>query len=111
MTHYEELLQKLPEEPKTWLVTGVAGFIGSNLLESLLRLDQTVLGLDNFATGFERNLEEVRRLVEPVQWDRFTFIEGDICELPDCRRACEGVDYVLHEAALGSDSLKNARPK
>jgi UDP-N-acetylglucosamine 4-epimerase len=110
MTHYEELLQRLPEEPKTWLVTGVAGFIGSNLLESLLKLDQRVLGLDNFATGFERNLEEVRRLVEPVQWDRFTFIEGDICELPDCRRACEGVDYVLHEAALGSVPRSLADP-
>ena len=110
MTRYEELLQKLPREPKTWLVTGVAGFIGSNLLETLLRLDQRVLGLDNFATGFERNLEEVRSLVKPVQWDRFTFIEGNICELPDCRRACEGVDYVLHEAALGSVPRSFADP-
>src|SRR4051795_4361270 len=110
MIHYEKLLQKLLREPKTWLVTGVAGFIGSNLLETLLRLDQRVLGLDNFATGFERNLEEVRSLVKPVQWDRFTFIEGNICELPDCRRACEGVDYILHEAALGSVPRSLADP-
>src|SRR4051812_19913013 len=110
MIQYEELLQKLLREPKTWLVTGVAGFIGSNLLETLLRLDQRVLGLDNFATGFERNLEEVRSLVKPVQWDRFTFIEGSICELPDCRRACEGVDYILHEAALGSVPRSLADP-
>jgi UDP-N-acetylglucosamine 4-epimerase len=110
MIHYEELLQKLLREPKTWLVTGVAGFIGSNLLETLLRLDQRVLGLDNFATGFERNLEEVRSLVKPVQWDRFTFIEGNVCELPDCRRACEGVDYILHEAALGSVPRSLADP-
>jgi UDP-N-acetylglucosamine 4-epimerase len=110
MTRYEELLQKLPREPKMWLVTGVAGFIGSNLLETLLRLDQRVVGLDNFATGFERNLEEVRTLVKPVQWDRFTFIEGNICELPDCRRTCEGVDYVLHQAALGSVPRSLADP-
>ena len=79
MTRFEELLQMLPQEPKTWLVTGVAGFIGSNLLETLLKLDQRVLGLDNFATGYERNLDEVQTLVRPVQWDRFTFIKGDIC--------------------------------
>src|SRR4051794_11812046 len=110
MTRYEELLQKLPREPKIWLVTGVAGFIGSNLLETLLKLNQRVVGLDNFATGFERNLEEVRSLVKPVQWDRFTFIEGNVCELPDCRRACEGVDYILHEAALGSVPRSLADP-
>ena len=81
MTRFEELLQLLPQEPKTWLVTGVAGFIGSNLLETLLKLDQRVLGLDNFATGYERNLDEVQTLVKPVQWERFTLIEGDICEL------------------------------
>src|SRR6478672_2269126 len=101
MTRFEELLQSLPQEPKIWLVTGVAGFIGSNLLETLLKLDQKVIGLDNFGTGYECNLDEVRTLVNPVQWDRFTFIEGDICELHDCRTACKGVDYVLHQAALG----------
>src|SRR5690242_474992 len=99
MTRFEELVQMLPQEPKTWLVTGVAGFIGSNLLETLLKLDQKVIGLDNFATGHEGNLDEVQTLIKPVQWDRFTFIEGDICKLRDCRAACKGVDYVLHQAA------------
>lgn len=102
MTRYEELCLDLPKNPKTWLVTGVAGFIGSNLLETLLKLDQRVIGLDNFATGYQRNLDEVMGLVTPDQWARFAFIEGDIRNLDDCRRACEGVDYVLHQAALGS---------
>lgn len=102
MTRYEELLQTLPQNPKTWLVTGVAGFIGSNLLETLLKLDQTVIGLDNFATGYQRNLDEVQSLVTTEQWARFRFIEGDIRNLDDCKKACEGVNYVLHQAALGS---------
>src|SRR4051794_38900875 len=102
MTCFEELLQTLRQKPKTWLVTGVGGFIGSNLLEALLKLDQRVLGLDNFATGYERNLDEVQTLVRAAQWDRFTLIKGDICVLSECREACKGVDYVLHQAALGS---------
>lgn len=83
-------------------MTGVAGFIGSNLLETLLRLEQRVVGLDNFATGHRRNLEEVQSLVSAEQWARFSFHAGDIRQLDDCRRACQGVDYVLHQAALGS---------
>lgn len=102
MTRYEQLQSELNETPKTWLVTGVAGFIGSNLLEHLLKLNQTVVGLDNFSTGHQRNLEEVKHLVSKKQWAGFGFIEGDICNLNDCRRACKGVDYVLHQAALGS---------
>jgi len=102
MTRYEELKKKLNNAPKTWLVTGVAGFIGSNLLEHLLRLNQTVVGLDNFATGHQHNLEEVKAQVSPEQWQRFSFVEGDIRTLKDCQQACEGVDYVLHQAALGS---------
>ncbi|SEG57157.1 NAD-dependent epimerase/dehydratase family protein [Marinobacterium lutimaris] len=102
MTAYQKLLQALPEAPKTWLVTGVAGFIGSNLLEHLLKLDQRVVGLDNFATGFRHNLVEVQKLVTDEQWARFTFIEGDIRLLEDCQQACAGVDYVLQQAALGS---------
>lgn len=102
MTRYESLLQELPKAPKTWLVTGVAGFIGSNLLETLLKLDQRVVGLDNFATGHQRNLDEVQSLVTSEQWARFRFLQGDIRSLDDCRQACEGVDYVLHQAALGS---------
>ena len=88
--------------PRTWLVTGVAGFIGSNLLESLLKLDQRVVGLDNFATGFQHNLDQVEAAVGAERWARFKFIEGDICSLETCREACAGVDIVLHEAALGS---------
>ena len=102
MTPYQQLLAALPQAPRTWLISGVAGFIGSNLLETLLRLDQRVVGLDNFATGHRKNLAEVQTLVSPTQWARFEFIEGDIRELADCRRACEGVDCVLHQAALGS---------
>lgn len=92
----------LLKQPATWLVTGVAGFIGSNLLEALLRLDQNVVGLDNFATGHRHNLEQVKQLVTPEQWQRFQFIEGDIRDLATCHRACLGADYVLHQAALGS---------
>ena len=102
MTRYEELLQDLPKNPKTWLVTGVAGFIGSNLLETLLNLDQKVVGLDNFATGHQHNLDEVQGEVTAEQWSRFSFVEGDIRSLADCKQACSGVDYVLHQAALGS---------
>lgn len=102
MNTYHELTKSLAEHPRTWLVTGVAGFIGSNLLETLLLLGQKVIGLDNFATGHQRNLDEVKGIVTPAQWDAFEFIEGDIRVLEDCCRACAGVDYVLHQAALGS---------
>ena len=102
MIRYEELQNELVSAPKTWLVTGVAGFIGSNLLEHLLKMNQTVVGLDNFATGYQRNLAEVKDLVSDERWQRFSFIEGDIRNLKDCQQACEGVDYVLHQAALGS---------
>lgn len=102
MTRYDQLQIELRQTPKTWLVTGVAGFIGSNLLETLLKLGQSVVGLDNFATGHQRNLDEVQSLVSAEQWERFNFIEGDIRNLDDCRSACAGVDYVLHQAALGS---------
>ena len=101
-TPYTACCGQLAKTPKKWLITGVAGFIGSNLLETLLKLDQEVVGLDNFATGHQRNLDEVQRLVPPAQWARFSFIEGDIRNLADCRQACQGVDYVLHQAALGS---------
>jgi UDP-N-acetylglucosamine 4-epimerase len=102
VTAYELLKGKLTEEPCCWLVTGAAGFIGSNLLEHLLRLDQTVVGLDNFSTGNRGNLQEVRSLVSEAQWARFRFIEGDIRDTAACAQACSGVDYVLHQAALGS---------
>jgi UDP-N-acetylglucosamine/UDP-N-acetylgalactosamine 4-epimerase len=108
---YAALLTKLTQQRKTWLVTGVAGFIGSNLLEALLKLDQVVVGLDNFATGYRANLDEVAGQVTPAQWANFRFIEGDIRNLDTCRAACIGVDNVLHQAALGSvpRSLDNPR--
>jgi len=99
---YNEVKSQLQQQPKTWLVTGVSGFIGSNLLEQLLMLNQTVVGLDNFATGYQKNLDEVQRLVSPEQWQNFKFIEGDIRNFDTCNKACAGVDYVLHQAALGS---------
>ncbi len=101
-TRFDTVKNELSSSPRKWLVTGCAGFIGSNLLESLLKLGQTVVGLDNFATGYQRNLDEVRGSVTPEQWARFTFIEGDIRDLEACRRAVQGVDFVLHQAALGS---------
>jgi UDP-N-acetylglucosamine 4-epimerase len=99
---YPQLKENLKKNPKTWLVTGVAGFIGSHLLEHLLKLDQKVIGLDNFSTGYQKNLDQVKALVSPEQWSRFKFIKGDIRNLTDCQEACREVDYVLHEAALGS---------
>lgn len=115
-TAFESLKNNLRDRSKTWLVTGCAGFIGSNLLETLLKLDQRVVGLDNFATGHQHNLDEVQSLVTPAQWENFNFNQGDIRNLDDCRTAMrfspsplagdgrgEGaVDYVLHQAALGS---------
>lgn len=122
MTHYEQIQTQLRQTPKTWLVTGVAGFIGSNLLETLLTLDQRVVGLDNFATGHQRNLDEVQSLVTPARWANFHFIEGDIRQLEDCQKAMtwqgreaasaqqEPVNYVLHQAALGSVPRSLADP-
>ncbi|MGH8320737.1 MAG: NAD-dependent epimerase/dehydratase family protein [Gammaproteobacteria bacterium] len=94
--------RELVAKPCTWLITGVAGFIGSNLLERLLRLDQQVTGLDNLSTGHRYNLDAVRASVEPGQWARFRFMEGDIRNLTVCQAAVEDVNYVLHQAALGS---------
>jgi UDP-N-acetylglucosamine 4-epimerase len=99
---YQQLRADLATSPKQWLITGAAGFIGSNLLQTLLELDQHVIGFDNFATGHRTNLQEVEHCVPPAQWRRFRFIEGDIRDPDACRRACEGVDFVLHQAALGS---------
>lgn len=110
MTKYIEICEQLVTNPKKWLVTGVAGFIGSNLLETLLKLNQEVVGLDNFATGYQHNLDEVQSLVSKEQWAKFTFYEGDIRNLEDCQKACSGVDYVLHQAALGSVPRSIADP-
>lgn len=90
------------DKQATWLITGVAGFIGSNLLEALLELNQRIIGLDNFATGHQRNLDQVKIIVGKEKWANFTFTTGDIRDLTICQQACEDVDYVLHQAALGS---------
>lgn len=102
MSRYEEVKDALRAQPRRWLVTGVAGFIGSNLLEALLDLGQEVIGLDNLSTGYRRNLEEVRSRVTSDAWRRYTNREGDIRSLAACRVACERADVVLHHAALGS---------
>ena len=99
---YDATRAELEKKPKKWLVTGVAGFIGCNLLETLLELDQTVVGLDNFSTGHRHNLDQIEASVGPGRWGDFTFLEGDICDLGTCHKAVAGVDYVLHQAALGS---------
>lgn len=110
MTKYEEIQVHLRSNQYTWLVTGVAGFIGSNLLEKLLILNQKVIGLDNFETGYQHNIdqaiEDARKKLEEdgkqLEISNFQLLTGDIRELGDCQKACEGVDYVLHQAALGS---------
>lgn len=110
VTVYQQVTEALVNEPKTWLITGVAGFIGSNLLETLLLLNQKVIGLDNFSTGFQHNLDEVQSVVTSEQWQRFNFIEGDIRNLADCQTACADIDYILHQAALGSVPRSIADP-
>ncbi|MDR1241517.1 MAG: SDR family oxidoreductase [Deltaproteobacteria bacterium] len=109
MTAYAELLETLPEKQETWLVTGVAGFIGSHLAETLLRLGQKVRGLDNFATGDKKNLVDMLAKAGPGRQADFEFMEGDVRSRQTCRDACASVDYVLHQAALGSvpRSLEN----
>lgn len=108
-SRYHAVREGLRAAPRRWLVTGAAGFIGSNLVETLLELDQVVVGLDNYATGHRRNVDEVLATVGPQRAARFTMIDGDITRPEDCSRACDGMDFVLHQAALGSvpRSLEN----
>lgn len=115
MNTYQKLQQELTNAPRTWLITGVAGFIGSNLLEHLLKLNQRVVGFDNFATGHQKNLDEVQRLVSEEQWGNFDFQEGNICDLNACRNAMtwktsKKIEFVLHQAALGSVPRSLADP-
>lgn len=111
MTAYEKLRGELKLSPRRWLVTGNAGFIGSHLVETLLSLDQEVVGLDNFATGHQRNIDEVLAGRTPEQRARLRFIQGDIRDTATCRNACTGVDVVLHQAALGSVPRSLADPQ
>jgi len=110
MTLYEKAQQHLQTHQYTWLITGVSGFIGSNLLETLLQLNQMVKGIDNFSTGYQRNLDNVQASCTPEQWREFTFKEGDILSLEDCSESLKGVDFVLHQAALGSIPRSLADP-
>jgi UDP-N-acetylglucosamine 4-epimerase len=107
---YGTVREKVEGARHTWLVTGVAGFIGSSLAERLLELGQTVVGVDNFATGHSRNLDDVRAQVGGEAWQRFRFVEGDIRDLDLCHEICAGADYVLHQAALGSVPRSLADP-
>jgi UDP-N-acetylglucosamine 4-epimerase len=110
MTAYDRLRQELIAEPRTWLITGVAGFIGSHLLEALLVLDQRVIGLDNLSTGAPRNLDLVRDGVTPEQWGRFQFHEGSVADMSACRTATDHVDYILHHAGFVSVPLSLEDP-
>ncbi len=110
MTPYQILQQELQAEPRTWLITGVAGFIGSHLLETLLRLGQTVVGLDNLSTGTPRNLDDVLRRVGDEAWTRFLFRKGSVTDIGTCREASNHVDYVLHHAGFVSVPLSIEDP-
>ena len=110
MTAYEKLQRNLKRRPRKWLVTGAAGFIGSHLVETLLSLNQHVVGLDNFSTGYAHNVDTVKKQLPSMQRCRFRFIEGDITDAATCSRACRQVDYVLHQAALGSVPRSFANP-
>ena len=110
MTAYEKLQRNLKRRPRKWLVTGAAGFIGSHLVETLLSLNQHVVGLDNFSTGYAHNVDTVKQQFPSMQRCRFRFIEGDITDAATCSRACRQVDYVLHQAALGSVPRSFANP-
>jgi len=107
---YNEIKKELIDNPKYWLVTGVAGFIGSNLAEALLKLNQKVISLDNFATGHRYNLDHIKEAVTDEQWMNFTFVEGDITDLETCQKVTKDVDIVLHQAALGSVPRSIATP-
>lgn len=110
MAHINPTHSSVPTPPARWLVTGVAGFIGSHLLQRLLRDGHEVVGIDNFSTGKPANLQDVRESVGETAWRRFTFIEGDIRSKAVCGSACDGIDVVLHQAALGSVPRSLANP-
>jgi UDP-N-acetylglucosamine 4-epimerase len=107
---YEQVRARLQSAPRTWLVTGSAGFIGSNLAEALLRMGQRVVGIDDFSNGFQHNVDDVRRQVGEEAAERYRFFEADVRNPGDCAEACRGVDVILHQAALGSVPRSIANP-
>ncbi|MDO9585443.1 MAG: SDR family oxidoreductase [Syntrophales bacterium] len=109
-TQYNKIKKVLSSKPRSWLITGAAGFIGSHLVEHLLLLNQNVVGLDNFSNGKQENLDQVKELVSPDQWASFSFTEGDIRDLDTCRKLSSDIDFVLHQAALGSVPRSLADP-
>lgn len=111
MNKIQDVQQQLRQHSYQWLVTGAAGFIGSNLVEALLKLNQRVTGLDSFVTGHQRNLDQVRESVGEAAWSNFSFLHADIRSPEDCAHACSGVDFVLHQAALGSVPRSIADPQ
>lgn len=110
MSQYDKLKDHLKNNQYQWLITGVSGFIGSNLLEELLNLNQKVIGLDNFSTGHKKNLDEIQKNFSDNKWANFKFLEGDIRNIDECKKACLNVDHVLHQAALGSVPRSIADP-
>jgi UDP-N-acetylglucosamine/UDP-N-acetylgalactosamine 4-epimerase len=111
MTHFERITNKLKKEQQTWFVTGVAGFIGSHILETLLKMNQKVIGLDNYFSGYEDNLVHVKELVTADQWKKFTFIEDDIRNRELLSKKTKGVDYLIHQAALCSVPQSMSEPE
>ena len=110
MNKLEALKEELKKSQKTWLVTGNAGFIGSNLTEFLLSSNQKVIGVDNFSTGYQHNIDDLLSQVGGKAAENFTFIEGDIADFDTCVKACKDVDIILHQAALGSVPRSIADP-
>lgn len=110
MQSYEQVQENLKRRPHAWLVTGAAGFIGSHLVHALLKLDQRVVGLDNLSSGSRSNLMQVKAALSDSEWRNFRFLHGDIHALDMCRQACRGIDYVLHQAAVGGAARSVADP-
>jgi len=110
MSKFTDLIDEFQSRQRVWLITGIAGFIGSNLAEFLLEHNQKVIGLDNFSTGYQKNLDMIKKSVGKVKYENLKFIEGDISDYKTCEEACVGVDIVLHQAALGSVPRSIADP-
>jgi UDP-N-acetylglucosamine 4-epimerase len=110
MTRWDDAREGLRRQPRSWLVTGAAGFIGSHIVEELLRLGQRVRGLDDFSTGHRANLEDVAARVGGDRFGAFELVEGDIRDSSVCAKACAGAPLVIHQAALGSVPRSVADP-